>query len=99
MKFKDLVKQITEMVENRENHLYKENAYKELSRVDLSKKPSVRFILEDYPDFDHIQFKISQPGRFVVKICINYDDLKDNPKAIKQCAKMVYKFAKNKETL
>lgn len=99
MKFKQLVEELTKMIENQESHHFKQKAYKELADINLIDIPNVRFILDDYPDFDSICFKFTQPDVFIVKININYNELKGNPKAIKKCAKMIYKYMKNKETL
>ena len=88
-KVKELEKDITKMVNNFQPNKFKERAYQELSRVDLTKKSATRNIIQDYPDFDSICFKITDPDHFVIKIHINPEDLKNNPKAIKKCAKMI----------
>ena len=88
---KEFEKQVTEMVENFVPHDYKSNALKELSEIETKTKKStlhIRFIVNDYPDFNHIEFKVTQPGMFVIKMCVNPEELKNNPKAIKKIGKM-----------
>ena len=99
MKFKELERQLTEMVENFQPNHFKEKAYQELSKVDLIKKPATRFIISDYPDFDSVCFKITQPNCFTVRIHINPDELRGNKKAIHKCAKMIYGWMKDKASL
>ena len=94
-RIKELEKQLTEMVENFQPNHFKEKAYQELSKVDLTKKPATRFIINDYPDFDSICFKITQPNCFTVRIHINPDELRGNKKAIHNAAKMISHWYKN----
>ena len=88
---KKFEKQLTEMVENFIYHDYKKNAEKELLEIENKTKKAtshIRFIVNDYPDFNHIELKITQPDIFVMKICINPTALKNNPKSIKKIVKM-----------
>ena len=97
-RIKELEKQLTEMVENFSNYDYRKNALRELEEVEqLGKKnyPNMAFIIQQYPNFNSICFKISQPNHFVVSISINVDDLKGNPKAIHNAAKMISHWYKN----
>ncbi len=94
MKVKELEKQIKEMVDNFQHNHFKEQAYKELAKVDLCKKWATRHIIEEYPDFDGIVFKITSPDKYVVKFHVNPDLLKDNPKAIRKVAKLFASWAK-----
>ncbi len=87
---KELIEQITDMVENFEPDNYKIKAHKELAKISLSDKPATQFIIEDYPDFDSLYFKISQGDKFVVKIHINPAVLKGNKKAIKKIAAIIH---------
>jgi len=90
MTVKEFEKQLTDMVNNFDAKDYKKNALKELD--DLEEKgihiPYSAFIVHNYPDFNHIELKVTQLDTFVMKICVNPEVLKDNPKAIKGLAKM-----------
>ena len=88
---KQLEKQLTEMVENFIYHDYKKNAEKELLEIENKTKKAtshIRFIVNNYPDFNHIELKFTQPGIFVMKLCINPEVLKNDPKSIKKLVKM-----------
>ena len=91
MKRKELEAQITEMVENFQPNNFKQKAFEELGKLtkkkDINSYSSIRFILNDYPDYDSVCFKISQPGKFIIKFHINPNELKGNKKAIKKLAK------------
>lgn len=89
IKTKELEQNIANLVENFTPNNYKMRALGEMNRATTEENQLLACakIVADYPDFDHVQLKITVPNRFVVKFCINPSELKDNPKMIKKFAK------------
>ena len=77
----EFAKKLIDMANNFDAKDYKKNALKELD--DLEEKgthiPYSAFIVHNYPDFNHIELKVTQPNIFVIKICINPEAIKENP--------------------
>ena len=92
----ELEKEITEMVDNFVEHNYKKEALKELDEIEKLEKrcPNCAFIVENYPNFNSIVFKLEEPNHLILTIAINYKDLVGQPKAIHKAAKMIYSWYK-----
>lgn len=77
----EFAKKLIDMANNFDAKDYKKNALKELD--DLEEKgthiPYSAFIIHNYPEFNHIELKVTQPNIFVIKICINPEAIKENP--------------------
>lgn len=86
IKLKELEKSIQELVDNFEECDYKLKALSELSNFDDVKFEACRHIVNDYPDFNHIELKITNTDAFVFKLCINPKYMKDK-KTIRKLAK------------
>ena len=73
---------------------YKKNALEELD--DLEEKgvhiPYSAFIVHDYPDFNHIELKVTFPDTFAIKICINPESIKENPQIASRLAELYKSF-------
>lgn len=76
----EFAKKLIDMAENFDPHDYRANAFKEIEEVEaLGKRvPHIAFIVNEYPDFNHIELKCTQPGVFVFKICVSPEAIKDN---------------------
>ena len=95
-KIKDIEKRIEDEVNNFVYNNYKSNALKELEPIS-NDCPSIKFIVNQYPNFNHLRFKFSLEDKLEIDICINPEDLKGNKKAIKALAKTIYSIVgKNK---
>lgn len=78
----EFAKKLIGMANNFDAKDFKKNALKELAEIEKKTKKSTaytRFIVENYPDFNHIELKVTQPNIFVIKICINPEAIKENP--------------------
>ena len=95
---KEIEDKLTEMAECFEQHDRKKKAKEELDAIADEASglafDNIKFIVEDYPDFDHILFRVEIPGQLVVKFCVNPENLKGNKKAIKLLAKEFYRWSK-----
>ena len=73
---------------------YKKNAIKELD--DLQEKgitvPYSAYIVHAYPDFNHIELKVTQPDVFVFKMCVNPQTIIEYPDTALQLALMYQAF-------
>ena len=102
--FKKYEQQITDLIDNPVHYDYRKHAFEELEEMEkLAKKnfPNIAFIIREYPDFNCVCLKASQPNHFVFEISINPYDYKDLPpekkkKAIRNLAKMVMAFGGEK---
>ena len=76
----EFAKRLIDMAENFCPHDYKANAMKEIEEIEsLDKRvPHIAFIVNDYPDFSHIELKCTQPDVFVFKICVSSEAIKEN---------------------
>lgn len=100
---KELEKTITDLIDNPSHYDYKKHAFEELEAMEKQAGkdfPNIAFILNDYPDFNSIGIKVTQPGHFVFKLYLNPDDYRDLPikkkkKAIKKLVKMYANYARN----
>ena len=99
-KLKQIENELIEMINNHCDHDYKANAFKELDKVEEAGFvcPNCAFIVEQYPDFNSIMFRLEQPGMYVTINYININSLRNNDKktkkAIHKLAKMVYGWHK-----
>lgn len=69
----EFAKKLIKMAEEFDPHDYRANAFKEIEEVEAMGKmvPHITFIVKDYPEFNHIELKCTNPDIFVFKICIN----------------------------
>ena len=99
-KFKEYEQQITDLIDNPVKYDYRKHAFEELEEMEKKAKkhfPNIAFIINEYPTFNSVCLKITQPDHFVLKIFINPYDYKDLPpkkkkKAIRSLTKMVMSF-------
>ena len=89
-KVKEIEQEIIKVLEHPVMN-YRVKAIKELAE-NKTALPNAMEIVANYPDFNSIRFRITQPKHFVVDMYINVEDLKNNPKAIHDAAKMVAKL-------
>ena len=99
---KELEKTITELIDSPERHDYKKHALEELDEIEEAGLTAMHcaFIVEQYPDFNNVNLKVTSPGHFVLSVSINPDDFKDVPpkkkkKAIKGLVNMFAEFTKH----
>ena len=73
-------KKLIKMAEEFDPHDYRANASREIEEIEaLGKRvPHIAFIVNDYPEFNHIQLKCTQPDVFVFKICVNPAAIREN---------------------
>jgi len=51
---------------------YKKNALQELENLDKDISiPNIKFIVDDYPNFNHILVRLEIPDKCLFKICLN----------------------------
>ena len=86
----EFAKKLIEMAENFNPHDYRANAFKEIEEVEALGKivPHITFIVKEYPDFNHIELKCTQPNLFVFKLCINPEAIKENHDLAYQLAEL-----------
>jgi len=95
-KIKDIEKRIEDEVNNFVYNNYKSNALKELESIS-NDCPSIKFIVNQYPNFNHLRFIFSVEDKIEVNINVNPEVLKGNKKAIRVLAKTIYSIVdKNK---
>ena len=102
--FKEYEQQVTNLIDNPIQHDYRKHAFEELEEMEKETKksfPNIAFIINEYPDFNCVCLKLTQPNHFVFQISINPYDYKDLPpekkkKAIKSLIKMMMAFGGNK---
>jgi len=84
----EFAQKLIDMAKNFNPHDYRANAFKEIEEVEaLGKRvPHIAFIVNDYPEFNHIELKCTQPDIFVIKMCVN-------PKAILEHPEFAYQLA------
>ena len=72
-KVDEFEKMLIDKATNFINYDYKKHALEEIE--DLEKKnifvPSISFIVEQYPDFNHIVIKLENTNSYIFKICVN----------------------------
>ena len=75
---------------------YKKNAIKELDKLQEQgiTIPYSAFIVHNYPDFNHIELKVTQPNVFVIKMCVNPETIKEYPETAYGLAQMYESFFK-----
>ena len=90
----ELEKELTEMVNNFVEHDYRKEALKELDEIEKLGKicPNCAFIVESYPNFNSIVFKLEKPNHLILTIAINYKDLVGQPQAIHNAALMIHSW-------
>lgn len=72
---KTLIKSAKEFV----SHDYKKNALLELENLDkIISIPNVKFIISDYPDFNHILVRLEIPDKCLFKICVSPEFILEN---------------------
>ena len=76
----EFAEKLIKMAEEFDPHDYRTNAFKEIEEVEALGKniPHIAFIVNDYPEFNHIELKCTQPDVFVFKICVNPEAIKEN---------------------
>ena len=76
----EFAQRLIRMAKEFDPHDYKANALKELEEVESSGKsvPHIAFIINEYPDFNHIELKCTQPGEFTFKICVKPELILEN---------------------
>lgn len=93
-KAEEFAQRLIDMANNFEAKDYKKNALKELD--DLEAKgiliPYSAYIVHAYPDFNHIELKVTQPDVFVFKLCVNPQTIKEYPDTALQLAVMFQSF-------
>ena len=102
--FEEYEKQITDLIDNPVQHDYRKHAFEELEEMEKEAKksfPNIAFIINEYPDFNSVCLKVTQPDHFVFQIFINPYDYKDLPpkkkkKAIENLVKMMMSFGGSK---
>jgi len=69
---------------------YKKNALKELENLDKDISiPNIKFIIDDYPDFNHILVRLEIPDKCIFKICISPEFILENEKMTYSLADMM----------
>ena len=95
-KIKDIEKRIEDEINNFVYNNYKSNALRELESIS-NDCPSIKFIVDQYPNFNHLKFKFSVEDKFEININVSPELLKSNKKAIRVLAKTIYSIiGKNK---
>lgn len=102
--FKEYEQQITDLIDNPVQYDYKKHAFEELEEMEkMAKKnfPNIAFIIDQYPNFNSVCLKATQPNHFVFQFYTNPYDYKDLPpkkkkKVIKNLTKMMMSFCGNK---
>lgn len=93
-KAEEFAQKLIDMANNFDAKDYKKNALKELD--DLKSKgivlPYSAYIVNAYPDFNHIELKVTQPDVFVFKMCVNPQTIKEYPDTALQLAVMFQSF-------
>lgn len=79
---------LIKMAEEFDSHDYRANALKEIDEIKTLGKnvPHIAFIVNEYPEFNHIKLQCTQPNIFVFKICVN-------PKVIIENHQFAYNLA------
>ena len=69
---------------------FKKNALKELDELEEQNIviPHTAFIVHNYPDFNHIEIKLTEPNKFTFKIDVNPEEIKKNPQLAYELANM-----------
>lgn len=72
----------------------KELLLKELESMESAGKrvPYISAIVQGYPDFDHIEVKVTQGDVFVLRFCINPEVIKLTPETAYALAEMCEQF-------
>ncbi|MBO7715579.1 MAG: hypothetical protein J6S85_18595 [Methanobrevibacter sp.] len=102
--FKEYEQQIINLIDNPVQHDYRKHAFEELEQMEKKTKknfPNIAFIINEYPDFNSVCLKVTQPNHFVFQVFINPYDYKDLPpkkkkKAIKKLMQMIFAFGGSK---
>lgn len=105
--FKEYEQQITDLIDNPVKYDYRKHAFEELEEMEKKAKksfPNIAFIINEYPNFNSVCLKVTQPNHFVFQVFINPYDYKDLPpkkkkKAIRNLVKMMMSFGGNKGDL
>lgn len=81
---------LIKMAEEFEPHDYRANAFKEINEIEALGKsvPHIAFIVNEYPDFNHIKLKCTQSDAFVFKICVNPKVIIENHQFAHELAEM-----------
>jgi len=67
------------------NSCYKKRAFEELE--DIDKYPNTKFILDQYPNFDHLKISLSSnEDDFIIEFRLNLALLKNDTSAVEQVA-------------
>ena len=97
-KYKEIENDLRNMVDNFEHNKHKENALKEFKEIrkthTLDDVKHISFIIDQYPEFDSIELRCSNPGKWILRMNINPEILKADKRAFKKTVKMVYQWSK-----
>lgn len=98
---KELEKRITDLIDNPVEYDYRKHAIEELAEVEDNgfRVRNIAYIVSQYPDFNHVELKVTIPNHFILSLRINPYDYKDLPprkkkRAIRKLVKMYSGFAK-----
>ena len=99
MTIKDIENSLINYINLNTTWNYKENAWKEFDKVrekfELDDLKSICFIIDDYPNFDHLLFRITDEKNFFIKFGLSREYLKSlSKKDIHKVAKSLYSFFK-----
>lgn len=99
--FLDYLEKVTNLIESNNKYDYRKHAFEELEEIEKATGkvfPNIAFILDQYPDFNTVQLKVTQPNHFVWSICVNPEDYinlepEKKKQAIHDLVMMVYSFS------
>lgn len=91
MSVEELEKMLIDKATDFISHDYKKHAFEEIK--DLEKKnisvPNIAFIVEQYPDFNHIDLKLEVPKSCILKICIDPKIILENKETAHALANII----------
>lgn len=91
-KIQQIKDQLIKMAETFDAKDFKKKALEELTNIEeLTEKrfPHIAHIIDDYPEFDTIQVKVTQPDVFVYNFGVNPEQIKRNPELAEAMAKTI----------
>ena len=96
MQVKEIEKRLSDYIDSKEVYNHKDNALKEFDKIretcSLDDVSNISFIIQDYPDYDHYLFKLTDKT-FFLKFGLSKDYLKSlSKKDIHKLAKGLHKF-------
>lgn len=87
---KEFADRLREMAKDFEPKDYRANAKKELEKAREAglSMPHAEFIAFDYPEFNHIQLKLTAGDSYQIRMCINPKVILENPGMAEAIAEM-----------